>query len=119
MQDVVIAGYARSAFHFAGKGALARVRPDDLAAAVVRGLVARSGVDVAVKDAFTASKEGTWKPGITVLGLKEDGVGYAEDQYNKALLTPDMVKAVKAAATDIESGKLVVHDYMEDNKCPG
>ena len=47
MQDVVIAGYARSAFHFAGKGALARVRPDDLAAAVVRGLIARSGVEVA------------------------------------------------------------------------
>ena len=47
MQDVVIAGYARSAFHFAGKGALARVRPDDLAAAVVRGLIERSGIDAA------------------------------------------------------------------------
>ncbi|WP_428394546.1 thiolase family protein [Lichenicoccus sp.] len=45
MQDVVIAGYARSPFHFATKGALARVRPDDLAAAVVRGLVERTGVD--------------------------------------------------------------------------
>lgn len=45
MRDVVIAGYARSPFHLAGKGALARVRPDDLAAAVVRGLVERSGVD--------------------------------------------------------------------------
>ena len=75
-------------------------------------------VDVAVKDSFTASKDGTWKPGITVLGLKQDGVGYAEDQYNKALLTPEMVKAVQAAAADIESGKLVVHDYMTDNKCP-
>ena len=29
----VIAGYARSPFHFARKGALAEVRPDDLAAA--------------------------------------------------------------------------------------
>jgi acetyl-CoA acyltransferase len=46
MQDVVIAGYARSPFHFAQKGALARVRPDDLLAAVVRGLVERTGVDV-------------------------------------------------------------------------
>ncbi len=45
MQDVVIAGYARSPFHLAQKGALARVRPDDLAAAVVRALVARTGVD--------------------------------------------------------------------------
>ena len=75
-------------------------------------------VDVAVNDAFTSSKAGTWKPGIEVLGLKENGVGYAEDSFNKALLTPDMLKAVKAAATDIESGKLVVHDYMADSSCP-
>ena len=45
MQDVVIAGYARSPFHFASKGALARVRPDDLAASVVRALIERTGVD--------------------------------------------------------------------------
>ncbi len=37
MTNAVIAGYVRSPFHFAGKGALARVRPDDLAAQVVRG----------------------------------------------------------------------------------
>lgn len=43
----VIAGYARSPFHPAGKGALARVRPDDLAAQVIRGLIARTGVDAA------------------------------------------------------------------------
>lgn len=47
MRNVVIAGYARSPFHLAGKGALARVRPDDLAADVVRGLIARTGVDAA------------------------------------------------------------------------
>lgn len=47
MQSVVIAGYARSPFHLAGKGALARVRPDDLAAQVVRGLIDRTGVDPA------------------------------------------------------------------------
>jgi acetyl-CoA acyltransferase len=45
MKSVVIAGYARSPFHPAHKGALARVRPDDLAAQVVRGLIERSGVD--------------------------------------------------------------------------
>jgi acetyl-CoA acyltransferase len=45
MRDVVLAGYARSPFHPAGKGALARVRPDDLAAQVVRGLIAKTGVD--------------------------------------------------------------------------
>ncbi len=47
MKNVVIAGYLRSPFTFAEKGALARVRPDELAAQVVRGLVDQSGVDPA------------------------------------------------------------------------
>ncbi|WP_020648955.1 thiolase family protein [Solimonas variicoloris] len=45
MNDAVIAGYARTPFHFARKGALIDVRPDDLAALAVRALVERSGVD--------------------------------------------------------------------------
>ncbi|HZB92946.1 MAG TPA: thiolase family protein [Stellaceae bacterium] len=45
MSNVVIAGYARSPFHFAKKGALARVRPDDLAAQVIAALVERSKID--------------------------------------------------------------------------
>ncbi len=51
MKNVVIAGYARSPFHIAGKGELIKVRPDDLAAAVVKELLARTGVDgAAVED---------------------------------------------------------------------
>jgi acetyl-CoA acyltransferase len=45
MRNTVIAGYARSPFHFATKGELARVRPDDLAAQVIRGLIDRTNVD--------------------------------------------------------------------------
>ena len=45
MKNVVIAGYARSPFTFAQKGALKKVRPDELAAEVVKGLVARTGVN--------------------------------------------------------------------------
>jgi acetyl-CoA acyltransferase len=45
MKNVVIAGYSRSPFHFAKKGGLARVRPDELAAQVVAALVERSKVD--------------------------------------------------------------------------
>lgn len=44
-KNVVIAGYARSPFHFASKGELRRVRPDEMAAQVVRGLMERTGVD--------------------------------------------------------------------------
>ena len=45
MKSVVIAGYARSPFHFAKKGDLTRVRPDDLAAQVIAALVERTKVD--------------------------------------------------------------------------
>ncbi len=45
MKTVVIAGYVRSPFAPAHKGELARVRPDELAAQVVRGLMAKTGVD--------------------------------------------------------------------------
>ena len=44
-KNVVIAGFARSPFHFAHKGELATVRPDEMAAQVVRGLLERTGVD--------------------------------------------------------------------------
>jgi acetyl-CoA acyltransferase len=43
--QAVIAAYVRTPFHFAKKGKLVGVRPDDLAAIAVRGLVERSGVD--------------------------------------------------------------------------
>jgi acetyl-CoA acyltransferase len=64
MPNAVIAGYARSPFHLAGKGALARTRPDDLAAAVIKGLVQRTGVspeaieDLIVGCAFPEGEQG-------------------------------------------------------------
>lgn len=45
-KNVVICGYKRSPFHFANKGALAKVRPDDMAAAVIQELVKETGVKV-------------------------------------------------------------------------
>jgi basic membrane protein A len=75
-------------------------------------------VDVATEKTFMDAKNGTWKPGINVLGLKEDGVGYAYDKYNEKLISPEMKKKVDAAKADIISGKIQVHDYMADNACP-
>ena len=44
-KNVVIAGYVRSPFHFAHKGEMVKLRPDEMTAQVVRGLLERSGVD--------------------------------------------------------------------------
>jgi len=73
-------------------------------------------VDNAVYNAFTEGEN--LAPGVNVLDLKSDGVGYAMDENNAALVTPEMQAAVDAAAEKIKSGELVVHDYMSDNTCP-
>ena len=75
-------------------------------------------VDVATYKSFMDAKNGTWKPGVQVFGLKEDGVDYAVDDNNKAILTADAKAKADAAKADIISGKIQVHDYMSDNKCP-
>ena len=53
-----------------------------------------------------------------MLGLKEEGVAYAMDDNNKLLVTPDMKTAADKATKDIIDGKIEVHDYMSDSKCP-
>ena len=64
MKNVVIAGFARSPFTLANKGALMRVRPDDLAAQVVAALIERTKVrpqdieDVIVGCAFPEGEQG-------------------------------------------------------------
>jgi len=75
-------------------------------------------VDVATYNAFDQAKNGTFKAGLQVLGLAEDGVAWALDDHNKSLITDDMKAAVDKAAADIKSGAIKVHDYMSDSKCP-
>jgi acetyl-CoA acyltransferase len=45
MSSAVIAGFTRTPFHFANKGQLVGVRPDDLAAIAIKALVERAGID--------------------------------------------------------------------------
>jgi basic membrane protein A and related proteins len=75
-------------------------------------------VDVAVYNTFMDAKNGKFTPGVNVLGLKEDGVGYAMDDNNKDLISPEMKAAVEKAKADIIAGTIQVHDYMSDNACP-
>lgn len=73
-------------------------------------------VDNAVYEAFKEGENLT--PGINVMGLANEGVGYAMDEHNAALVTPEMQAKVDEAAGKIKSGEIVVHDYMSDNTCP-
>jgi basic membrane protein A len=75
-------------------------------------------VDVATEDLFNDAKAGKFTAGISNLGLKEGGVDVAFDQYNKDLVKPEWKAKVEQAKKDIIAGKLEVHDYMSDNKCP-
>jgi len=75
-------------------------------------------VDNAVFKAFDDVKNDTWTAGFDVLGLAENGVGWALDDNNKALVTDDMKAALDAASQKIISGEITVHDYMSDDNCP-
>ncbi len=73
-------------------------------------------VDVAVHNAFTDGAD--LETGFSVLGLNNDGVGYALDDNNMPLVDEDMKAAVEAAKAGIISGEIKVHDYMSDETCP-
>jgi len=69
-------------------------------------------VDLAVYEAAKSHK-----PGMVSLGLKEDAVDYALDQYNAKLISADIKKKVDQAKADVIAGKIKVADYMADNAC--
>ena len=70
MKSVVIAGYARSPFHFAKKGALARVRPDELCAQVISALVERTKLDPAdIEDVIVGCAMPEGEQGLNVARL--------------------------------------------------
>lgn len=73
-------------------------------------------VDVAVMNAFTDGPD--LSTGVMVLGLAEDGVGWALDEFNEALITDEMKEAVEAARAAIIAGELSVHSYTDTDSCP-
>lgn len=74
-------------------------------------------VDVAVYNAMVAGED--LETGTTqVLGLQDDGVGYAVDENNEALLTDEMTAAVEEAKQKIIDGEIEVVSYYENDSCP-
>jgi basic membrane protein A len=76
-------------------------------------------VDVAVQTALTeAADDATFQPGLTILGLEQEGVGYSLDEHNRDLITSEMETAVEDYEAQIIAGEIEVHDYTTDSNCP-
>ena len=103
----VISAYARSPFHFAKKGALAEVRPDTLAAGVVRGLLQRTDLDPTLLEdvilgcAYPEASQGNNLARIVGLlaGLPHEVGGMTVNRF-----CGSSMQAVHIAAAQIEAG---------------
>lgn len=72
-------------------------------------------VDVAVFKAIEEAKGGKFTAGTTRHGLATQGVDYALDDNNKALLSADILKKADEIKADIIAGKIQVPDYYKQN----
>ena len=74
-------------------------------------------VDVAAYNVYKTAQDDTWKAGIQVLGLAEDGVGWALDDNNASLITDELKAKVEQARADIIAGRIKVHNHTDNNEC--
>ena len=74
-------------------------------------------VDVAVYESMKAGDDLEGGK-VEILGLADNGVGYAMDEYNAELISDEMSKAAEKAKAEIIAGDLTVHDYTSDDSCP-
>jgi basic membrane protein A len=69
-------------------------------------------VDNAVYSIVEDVVNGRFQAGFHVYGLDKDGVGYAMDENNKDLLTPEMIQQAEEAKKKIIAGQIKVTDAM-------
>ena len=53
------------------------------------------------------------------MGLDNEGVGYAMDEFNAELVTDEMQARVEEAKQRSSSGEIEVHDYYRKRQLPG
>jgi len=68
-------------------------------------------VDVAAYNEIMNVVNGEFEGGYKTLDLSNEGVGYAVDEFNEALLPQDVIDAVEDVKAQIVAGDLVVTDY--------
>ncbi len=65
-------------------------------------------VDVATYDTIKAVHEGSFSGGIQEFGLDNEGVGYAMDEFNQALISEELISEVEAVKQQILDGEISV-----------
>ena len=65
-------------------------------------------VDVAIERTIEEARSGHFHGGLNEFGLVDDGVGFALDDNNRALLTPEMLARVAALRDSVVAGTIVV-----------
>lgn len=103
----VIAAYARSPFHFATKGSLAKTRPDTLAAQTIKGLMGRVDLDPALLEdlilgcAYPEGAQGNNLARIVgfLAGLPEHVGGMTVNRFCGSSMS-----SIHVAAAQIEAG---------------
>ncbi|TYC49209.1 BMP family ABC transporter substrate-binding protein [Rhodobacterales bacterium] len=78
----------------------------------------RKRVDNAVFDSFRTAADGTFEPGLQVLGVADGGMDWVLDDNNRELITDAMKKAAEDAVGGISDGSINVHDIITDGACP-
>jgi len=71
-------------------------------------------VDVSVFNSVKDLVEGRFKGGIHELGMDNDGIGYALDDYNRNLIPQPVIDEVERAKQDIIAGRIKVTDAMAE-----
>lgn len=108
MSTAVICGFARSPFTPARKGALAKVRPDDLAANTIKGLIEKTGVngddvsDLICGNAFPEGEQGfnMGRMLVFLAGLPNSVAGQTVNRW-----CGSSMEAIHIAAGNIATGK--------------
>lgn len=108
MSAAVICGYTRSPFTPAKKGALANIRPDDLGAAVIKGLIEKTGLsgqdvdDLICGCAFPEGEQGLnlGRMLVFLAGLPESVAGQTVNRW-----CGSSMEAIHIAAGNIATGK--------------
>ncbi len=70
-------------------------------------------VDIAAQNAVNAVVDGSFEGGFKALGLAEDGVGWAFDEYNDPLIPNSVVSKMADIRNKIISGEITVTNYFD------